>query len=302
MILWHLGNTTVRTPYRLRDALRVLQGSPLNGNISGPEQENEFAVLLHRKGIVNSPRVKGGKDASDLGCKWRSALSQLGFITPKLTRQIKSGSTDPALHALIKDIRELSGRPYEITPNGHRLANSKVITAQQECFLRAFTSYKIPSVLEKRYKTDMFSPLRYILQIMHSLETHGQEGSISFREFALFVQTSTPADSLENTIQKIIEYREGKYDQYTFEQALKDTGEKHGTVAKDYPDVSFRYLKATGIFCRVRSSIALAPSRAQLAALLRDEPEQKLSDIQYLQSLLRGAELPTDNPSSHIRW
>lgn len=41
MTLWHLGNTTVRTPYRLRDALLVLQGSPLNGNISGREQEEE---------------------------------------------------------------------------------------------------------------------------------------------------------------------------------------------------------------------------------------------------------------------
>lgn len=100
MTLWHLGNTTVRTPYRLRDALRVLQGSPLNGNISGREQENEFAALLHREGVVDAPRVEAGEDASDLGRKWRSALSQLGFITPQLTRQIKSGSTDPDLQML----------------------------------------------------------------------------------------------------------------------------------------------------------------------------------------------------------
>ena len=37
-MLWHIGNTTVRTPYRLGAALRSLQGSPLNGNLSGPEQ------------------------------------------------------------------------------------------------------------------------------------------------------------------------------------------------------------------------------------------------------------------------
>ena len=41
-MLWHIGNTTVRTPYRLREALRVLEGSPLNGNISGNAQENAF--------------------------------------------------------------------------------------------------------------------------------------------------------------------------------------------------------------------------------------------------------------------
>lgn len=307
MTLWHLGNTTVRTPYRLRDALRVLQGSSLNGNVSGREQENEFATLLHREGIVDAPRVEAGEDASDLGRKWRSALSQLGFITPQLTRQINSGSIDPALLEAIEDLGELSGRAYEITPNGYRLANSEIITAQQECFLRAFASYQIPSVLEPRYKMNMFSPLRYILQIMDGLETQRQDSIISFQEFALFVQTSTPADSLENTLKEIIEYRAGRvaakgkvraYDRDFFKQVSKDIGKAYGTIATDYPDASFRYLKATGVFRRAGRGIALAPSRAQLAALLRDESEQELSDIQYLQSLWRGAELPTDNPSS----
>ena len=307
MTLWHLGNTTVRTPYRLRDALRVLQDSPLNGNISGHEQENKFSALLHQKGVVDAPRVEAGENASDLGRKWRSALSQLGFITPQLTRQSKSGSTDPFLLQAIEDIEELSGRSYEITPNGHRLASSEIITAQQECFLRAVASYKIPSVIEPRYKMDMFSPLRYILQIMHGLKKQGQDSALSFQEFALFVQTNIPANGIENTIQKIIEYRVGRieakgkvkaYDRNFFEQVSEDTGKAYGTIASDYPDVSFRYLKATGIFRRAGRGIALAPSRAQLAALLRDEPEKELSGIQYLQNLWRGAKLPTDNSSS----
>ena len=299
MTLWHLGNTTVRTPYRLRDALRVLQGSSLNGNISGREQENEFAVLLHREGIVYAPRVEAGEDASDLGRKWRSALSQLGFITPQLTRQINSGSIDPALFEAIEDIKELSGRAYEITPNGYRLANSEIITAQQECFLRALASYQIPSVLEPRYKIKMFSPLRYILQIMDGLETQRQDSIISFQEFALFIQTSTPADGLENTLKKIIEYRAGRvaakgkvraYDRDFFKQVSQDVGKAYGTIATDYPDASFRYLKATGVFRQAGRGIALAPSRAQLAALLRDESEQELSDIQYLQNSELGVQ------------
>ena len=309
MTLWHLGNTTVRTPYRLRDALRVLQNSPLNGNISGPVQENAFATLLHHEGVLDATRVARKEEASDLGRKWRSALSQLGFITPQLTRQITSGSTDPALLEPSKNIEglPLSGRPYEITPNGYRLANTESITAQQECFLRAFASYKIPSVLEPRYQTDMFSPLRYILQIMYELETQKQDGSLSLQEFALFVQTSTPADDIENTVQKIIEYRTGRirekgkvkaYDRNFFTQVSEQTGKAYSTIANDYPDVSFRYLKATGIFRSVGRGITLAPSRNQLATLLRDEPEQALSKFQYLQKLWCGAELPTDNPLS----
>lgn len=307
MTLWHLGNTTVRTPYRLRDALRVLQGSPLNGNISGRDQENEFAALLHREGVVDAPRVEAGQDASDLGRKWRSALSQLGFITPQLTARTKSGSTDPALVEPAENIEELSGRPYEITPNGYRLANAEIITAQQECFLRSFASYRIPSVIESRYKMAEFSPLRYILQIMHSLETQGQSSILTIQEFALFVQTTTPADGVDDTIQKISDYRTGRiaakgkvkaYDRKFFEQVSEDIGKAYATIANDYPDVSFRYLKATGIFRRAGRGIALAPSRAQLAALLRDEQQGDISDNQYLQTLWRGAELPTDNSAS----
>ena len=94
-MLWHIGNTTVRTPYRLLDALRALEGSSLDGNVSGRGQENAFANLLHHEGVLEAPRIVDGEDASDLGRKWRSALSQLGFITPKLTRKVPSGTVDP---------------------------------------------------------------------------------------------------------------------------------------------------------------------------------------------------------------
>ena len=79
---WHLGNTTVRSPFRLRDGLIALANSPLVGHIKGREFENAFARLLHQNDIVNITRENA--DASDLGRKWRSALSQLGFIVPEL--------------------------------------------------------------------------------------------------------------------------------------------------------------------------------------------------------------------------
>lgn len=85
-MLWHIGNTTVRTPYRLAEALRVLTSSPLAGNLSGRDQEQAFAELLHYSDVVEVARISEGADASDLGRKWRSALSQLGFVTPQLTR------------------------------------------------------------------------------------------------------------------------------------------------------------------------------------------------------------------------
>ena len=49
---WHLGNTTVRSPFRLRDGLVALSTSSLQGNLRGEEQERAFRRLLGEHGIV----------------------------------------------------------------------------------------------------------------------------------------------------------------------------------------------------------------------------------------------------------
>ena len=302
-MLWHIGNTTVRTPYRLRDALRVLQGSPLNGNISGRDQENAFAKLLHNEGIVDAPRVVVGEDVSDLGRKWRSALSQLGFITPQLTKNAKNRTVDSALIGIVEDIKELSGRPFEITPNGYRLAESEIITAQQECFLRSLASYRIPSILERKDGVKQFSPLRFALRIMEGLGISNPDDKLSFQEFALFVQTSSPQSGIDNVIDNILTYRARRkaakgnvrdFDGEIYEKIATELDKKVSTL-DDYADLSFRYLKATGVFRTAGRGIAVSPSRSQLAKLLQEEEGLELSEKEYLKSIWLGAELPTDN-------
>jgi hypothetical protein len=49
---WHLGNTTVRSPFRLRDGLVALSTSSLQGDLHGREQEIAFRRLLGEHGIV----------------------------------------------------------------------------------------------------------------------------------------------------------------------------------------------------------------------------------------------------------
>lgn len=49
---WHLGNTTVRSPFRLRDGLVALSTSSLQGNLRGQEQEIALRRLLGEHGIV----------------------------------------------------------------------------------------------------------------------------------------------------------------------------------------------------------------------------------------------------------
>ena len=243
-----------------------------------------------------------GENASDLGRKWRSALSQSGFITPQLTRGTKSGTVDPALIARIENIKELSGRPYEITPNGYRLAQSTIITAQQECFLRSLSNYLIPSDIETHYEGKPFSPLRFVLRIMNEIEERNHKPVLSFQEFAFFVQTTTPSDSMDTTVTNLIDYREGRirhkgkvrdYDRKYCQQTARTVERRESTLG-DYADLTFRYLKATGLFRNAGRGICLSPSRVALAELLRDQEDPASSD-EYLSELWMGAQLPTDN-------
>ena len=72
-MLWHIGNTTIRSPYRLREALSLISASSLQGNLMGRAQEEAFAKQLHEANIVSATRLhqqtKG--DVGDLGRKWR---------------------------------------------------------------------------------------------------------------------------------------------------------------------------------------------------------------------------------------
>lgn len=316
-MLWHIGNTTVRTPYRLRDALIALQGSPLHGNLCTRDNEHAFAKLLHERGTLNAPRLESGEEASDLGRKWRSALSQLGFLTPKLTNKLSS-SVDPKLLEATQGIDSLSGRPFEITPNGYRLIESSSTTAQQECFLRALAVYTIPSPLERRYEPPAFSPLQFVLQILHELEVqNGTDPFLSFQEISFFVERHAPSDGVQEVAQRIHEYREARarhegsvrpFCNQFITNLLREEYQgispedlriKRNTL-DDYADLIVRYLKATGLFKAKGRGITLSPSRVKLAHLLRETPFHGLQGISYLQTLWTGAKLPTDDRSAAI--
>jgi hypothetical protein len=222
-ILWHIGNTTVRTPYRLKEALQALKNSEFHGNLVGTAQEEGFAKLLHDRGIVFAERIsreETAEGAGDLGRKWRIALGQLGFVMMH-----KIGLFGAAFPGL-------PGRLYEITPNGYRLMAAESTAEQQECFLRALAAYKIPSILEKRYNCSPFSPLRFVLQVLLELEKISEEAAvIHFTEMALFVQQRTPGDGLEKVITEILAYRierekAGNKKKYDAKRLLEVVGEK----------------------------------------------------------------------------
>lgn len=303
-MIWHIGNTTVRTPYRLREALIALLDSGLNGNLA-QENESKFAKLLHDEEVLYLSRIDTGADFSDTGRKWRSALSQLGFITPQFTRRAESGKTDSKLLPYTIGIDGLSGKPYEITPLGHKLISSDVVAAQQECFLRSLFIYKIPSSIENRYKCKPFKPLCFVINILLELEKRELEPKISFVEFALYVQTNTEDDGVKKVVDSISNYRsertswEGeirRYHKKLYTEISKASNIAYSTLS-DYADLSFRYLKSTGLFKSSGRGIVISDTKRKIALLIANNEDVIADDHEYFSTLWNGAELPSDKPS-----
>lgn len=299
---WHIGNTTVRTPYRLRDALIALAHSEYHGNLVGKDRESGFARLLHEKEILKAERIDQDylQDFSDLGRKWRSALAQLGFVVQHLTRGHQKG-TDPKYKDFIKEHPGFSGIPYEVTPSGINLINANTIPAQQECFLRVLVAYRIPSVFETRYKFEQFSPLRHILEILRNLENEKAEPVIKFWEMAV-LQLTSPENGYENITDDILKHREERESsdnkkRLDHEMRLKVTSgdTTRARTLIDYADLNIRYLKATGLFQSSGRGIAILPEKGILVEKLLEDEFTVYDDNTYIKEIWTGAKLPTDN-------
>lgn len=287
---WYLGNTTVRSPFRLRDGLTALASSALQGNLHGKMQEIAFRNLLGEHDVVGL----GEDQTNSLGRKWRSALSKLGFLYPKI----------PTIDGLSQnDI----GATDTITPNGWRLIRSETVPAMQECFLRALAAYYIPSVIEKDYSFRVFSPLRHTLAIMLELAKITDTSHINFLEMALIVQLTNSEDDIKEIVNRILNLREqrertGNKRQFD-NQEYKKAAELHKYVDatfRDYADTNFRYLKATGLVQSKGHGISLVLEKYVFVENLVQDTSVPDSPDTYFRTLCEGAILPTDHKDSAL--
>ncbi|MBI5741132.1 MAG: AlwI family type II restriction endonuclease [Nitrospirae bacterium] len=289
---WYLGNTTVRSPFRLRDGLIALANSPLGGRIKGRENEIAFAWVLHNSGVVNI--VRPDANVSDLGRKWRAALSQLGFIYPEV----------PAREGIPQN--EI-GEPFTITPNGRRLIDADNVPGMQECFLRSLAAYYIPSALERGYTFRVFSPLRHTLALMMDLERHTGDTTLNFLEMGLYVQMTSSDNPLNEVVSSILAFRSDRMhstNKRRFDQtALNAAAGEHKYVAgtfKDYADTNLRYLKATGLVQSKGRGISVVAEKKVFVEQLLADTSIPDSDRSILITICKGAALPTDNRDAAI--
>jgi len=292
---WHLGNTTVRSPFRLREGLVALSTSPLQGNLRG--QDIAFRTLLGEHGIVSL----GEDTTNSVGRKWRSALGKIGFLYPEIPDALGVSQTD-------------LGQVDTITPNGWRLIRASTVPAMQECFLRALSAHYIPSVLEKNFDFSVFSPLRHTLAIMLELESLCGNSRLNFIEMASIVQLTNSDDDIKNISSKILEFRKRrenpkinkrKFDSDILDElaltVLKPNGKPYEPQTfKDYADTNIRYIKATGLVQSRGRGISLTPEKhVFIERLIQDTLIPKSANA-YFVTLCNGAILPTDNKDSAL--
>jgi len=282
---WYFGNTTVRSPFRLRDGLIALASSQLQGNLHGKDQEIAFRRVLGECGVVEL-----GEDGTfSLGRKWRSAMSKLGFLYPKISSSLGFSQADVGL-------------VDTITPNGWSLVNAETVPAMQECFLRSLAAHYIPSPVERDFNFSVFSPLRHTLSIMLELERQTGESYINFIEMALVVQFTSNDDELQTVVRRVLELRLNR-DEATnkrhFDYEARDEAAEYydyrPTTFNDYADLNLRYIKATGLVKSKGRGISLAPEKHVFIQKLVQDKSTPDSDKSYFLNLCKGASLPTDD-------
>lgn len=282
--LWHLGNTTVRSPFRLRDGLIALSSSPLQGKLHGKKQEIAFRDLLGERNIVGL-----GKDETySVGRKWRVALNQMGFLVPEIPAKTGVSQSD-------------IGLVDTITENGWRLIQAEPVPSMQECFLRALAAYFIPNPSEKDYSFAQFSPLRHTLSVLFELERQTGDSRLEFIEMAVIVQTTSPDDGIKSIVKRILDFRTKRkaaknkrgFDSDAKRKASEAFGYVEGTFG-DYADTNFRYLKATGFVQTKGHGISIFQDKRALIEQLVKDTSLPASPTAYYKSLCDGAKLPTD--------
>jgi len=282
MSTWLFGNTTVRSPFRLIDGLKVF--ALTNGEIRGSrEKELTFCKALVDGGIISSSfeaeDIAGFSDTTySVGRKWRSALEKLGFIEQK------------------ENI-------YVLTENGENLLKSQTLQSDQECYLRSLILYSFKS--EDSFTTS-FSPLMLTINIMNELEKRTGKSTISFQEMGAVIQLAFGYSEIEKAVDEILIIRDARkkalskkrFDKELYESKSNKAAIKAPSI-KDYADTNLRYLKSTGLFTASGKGICFIDDKK----IVIDKLIEKYQFIDVDQSQLdikKGAPLPTDDLDTNL--
>ena len=112
-----LGNTTVRSPFRLADAIRILQQSTLRGALNTAAAQARYLQMLHDEGFLR--QAAEGETASWNGRKWRAAMYHLWlYYAFHSVRGLSPGVVDEKIATIASLMPGLTSRQLELDTRG----------------------------------------------------------------------------------------------------------------------------------------------------------------------------------------
>jgi len=289
MKTWNLGNTTVRNPERIKDALRVFKDEFEGQGFDVTTQNQFFNALITANVVKGDPSQAGSRDWS--ARKWASAFNKLGLALPRGTRN------SPVI---------------TLTPAGNMLLNND--TLESDIFLRQMLKIQLPSPTEDNLEGATIHPFYLVLSVAVELIRQGLK-PLGKEEIALYIQSATRDDQAQSIVKSIKSYRferdqitgrVGKRRYFLDQLALK-AEELYGTATKqklstlkDYSDTTVRYSAITGIFTIGRQSLNIKEDQLNLAFAIVDAGIPRLYSktefMEYFHNPTVPA-LPTDSAS-----
>ncbi|HZS77708.1 MAG TPA: AlwI family type II restriction endonuclease [Ktedonobacteraceae bacterium] len=267
MKTWNIGNTTVRNPYRLREALQLFERTMSGRPFKRPEQQ-EFLNELVQAGLVDSSRSAEGDDG---GRKFASAFKQLGFTTDWSR-----------------------GNSWSLTPVGIKLIEHPEL--EELIFLRQLVKYQIPSPLESGSKVEGFyvRPFRLLLRFLKRAREENLIGLTKF-EIALYVinvldENNTQAfeDAISNIKRFRTEYEaltgkvnKNKLVNQKLQEVAVQVSLKPGSLL-DYADSNGRYALITGLLTVHGNKLALSEARLPIIEAILSDGTSLVPENEYL--------------------
>lgn len=288
MKTWNLGNTTVRNPERIKDALRVFRDEYAGRTFDIPTQ-NEFFVSLIRAGVIKGdPNQAGSRDWS--ARKWASAFNKLGLALPRGTK---------------------SNPVVTITEAGQALLSEDSLAS--DIFLRQMLKIQLPSPTEDNLDGASIHPFFLVLSVAVEMVKREMK-PLGKEEIALFLQSATNDNQATEIVDAIAHYRNardgikgriGKRKFFLDSLLIKATHlygdevtkQKMGTM-QDYSDTTVRYSAITGIFTIGRQSLSIKEDQLNLAnAIINAGIPQLYREEDFMEVFHNPVlpALPTDN-------
>lgn len=276
-MIWHLNNTTIRNPRRYLEALRAYdKHGPIEGlfDRGNTKAQKKLYNLILDAGIIDSDV----RNDDFNGRKWRLGLRELGLISYKDPYDKPCGT---------------------ITKSGRALLDAKSEAALQDVYCRIIFN------LEMRKRGKQFRPIPLILKVIKLLKESGARETINQVEFSITLQDYRDGLSPEDYYIEIIKFRElqernrGRLKEF-HANTWKKVYERNNripsikTISKEYPDVTFRLLKLSGLFRVEGTSLALNPQYSNFLSALCLDSETMVSESSYYQKISSLPELPID--------